>query len=704
MKSDLTNEKDKSFNLDSSVIEDIKEAMWEIGLPFCIFNPDNHLIYFNQRFLDYQNPISNSIKLGMDFEEFIQAEAEWRHQYRLIEDIDSWLRNRRENHFDSQKPIECLQPNGNSIHVETFKTRKEFSVVLLKDVGPITKLRETANRYALAVKGTNDGLWDWDLKTDIVFYSDRWKEMLGLSSKEISNSPNQWLNLVHNDDLDRVKAYLEAHLNGRIPKFEIEYRIRRMDDTYLWVLTRGVAEFNSEGKAIRIAGSQTDIADRKIAEHQAIHDALHDSLTGLANRTLFLDRTLQSLARQQRFPAIKFAIIYLDLDRFKLVNESFGFVHGDDLIIAASRRLEDNVKYGDTVARLGGDEFAILLEDMQNVEKARKFSETLQRTFSTPFSLHGKEIFTTASMGIAHSDNEYRRPEDILRDSELAMYHAKKQGRAQSVAFHRALRKSSVSPVDLDTDLRRALDRNEMTLNYQPIVSLTNGQISGFEALLRWDHKDLGSISPADFIPVAEETGLIYTLGQWVLDQACKQMLIWNMERPLDNQFEISVNLSSRQFGNADLVNMIIDSLNSSGLSASTLKLEITESALMENAARSVQMLNQLKELDIKVCIDDFGTGYSSLSYLHTFPIDTLKVDKSFVKDMSKNFQNMEIIRTITMLAHNLRLDVIAEGVESAKQHAQLSALGCQFAQGYYFSRPVNKHDASRLILENRRW
>jgi diguanylate cyclase (GGDEF)-like protein/PAS domain S-box-containing protein len=544
------------------------------------------------------------------------------------------------------------------------------------------RLSESEERYALAAAGANDGLWDWDLKSNKVFYSRRWKEMLGHEETDIGDSVDEWFGRIHSDDVDRVRGMLDAHLGGAVSHFEIEHRMRHADDDHRWMLVRGLAVRGGDGTAHRIAGSQTDITDRKHAEQQAVHDALHDSLTGLANRILFLERVRQALARRTRHPSTRFAVIYLDLDRFKLVNESLGHVHGDDMIIAASRRLEQSLKFGDTVARLGGDEFAILMEDVATPGDAKSISEDLQKTLSSPFTLRDKEVFATASMGIAHSENDYERPEDILRDSELAMYRAKELGKARSVIFDSGLRMSPVTP----------------------IVSLTNGRISGFEALLRWDHAELGPISPGEFIPLAEETGQIDSLGQWVLRQACRQMLIWNEGRSASNQLEISVNLSSRQFGRADLVNGIMDAVHGSGLGASSLKLEITESVLMENAQRSVTMLNQFKELDIKVCVDDFGTGYSSLSYLHTFPIDTLKIDKSFIGDMRRNYQNLEIVRTITMLARNLRLDVIAEGVETPEQHAQLRALGCQFAQGFHFSRPLDVEKATRLIQEDRRW
>ena len=813
----------------------VENALDSVDEAFCIYDADDRLVYFNQRYLDRHEPIADCIKIGASFEEILAAEAGWRIRDGLVDDVQAWTKRRRDHHKAPTEPIEEAQPDGDWTQIRTSRTSDGGAVIYVTDVtalmqerdsaeqrnallrgtlenipqglvafdaglrlmtwnqqyfelldlphrfaqvgtplgdilifmarrgdfgegdvdtlaqeiesridsaNPIEyeresktgaileirirplerggfvatyndvtesmlaerRLRESEERYALAMAGANDGIWDWDLRTGTIFYSPRWKEMLGLEDDKVTDSPDEWLSRIHKDDSARVNTMMEAHLNGAVANFEVEHRVRHLDDTYRWMLARGLAVRGADGTAYRIAGSQTDITDRKMAEQQAIHDALHDTLTGLANRTLFLERVRQSLARRQRHPAAKFAVIHLDLDRFKLVNESLGHVHGDDLIIATSRRLEQSLKFGDTVARLGGDEFAILMEDVRSASDAKSISESLQKTLSSPFVLHGKEVFTTASMGIAHSDSDYDRPEDILRDSELAMYHAKEYGKAQSVVFDTSFRKSKVTPIDLDTDLRRALDRDEMTLHYQPIISLTTGQINGFEALLRWNHGKLGSISPGEFIPLAEETGLIYTLGQWVLRQACRQMMQWNQDRGPNDQLEISVNLSSRQFSRLDLVSSIVDSLHGSGLDASALKLEITETALMENAQRSVDMLNQLKELDIKVCIDDFGTGYSSLSYLHTFPIDTLKVDRSFVQDMGRNYKNLEIVRTITMLAHNLRLDVIAEGVETPEQYAQLRALGCEFAQGYFFSRPIDAEGATRLILEDRRW
>jgi diguanylate cyclase (GGDEF)-like protein/PAS domain S-box-containing protein len=565
-------------------------------------------------------------------------------------------------------------------------------------------LSQNEERYSLAMRASNDGLWDWDLKTNKIYYSDRWKEMLGFNDDEISDTPDEWLSRIHQEDHDRVRASIDAYLEGTTSNFEIEYRIRHFSDNYLWMMAKGLAIRTSSGRATRFAGSQTDVSERKSNEEQMIYDALHDTLTSIPNRTLLLDRIRQSLVRRKRYPKTSFAIIFIDLDRFRLVNESLGHIHGDELLQLISARLKETIPIGDTVARLGGDEFSVLLQDIESVRDVEAIAKDIQNSFSKPFFLGDKEVFASASMGIAHSDNNYKTPEEILRDSELAMYRAKRGGKSQSIVFQPQFRQSSLSPIDLDTDLRRALDRDEMELHYQPIISMRDRTISGFEALLRWSHRSRGVISPNEFIPLAEETGLIYDLGQWVLGKACKQIAAWNKSKEKEDQLEISINLSSRQFSDPNLVEGIVENIEKSGFNAEFLKIEITESALMQNAQRSVSMLNQLKDLNIKVCVDDFGTGYSSLSYLHTFPIDTLKIDRSFVHDMSRNFRNMEIIRTIIMLAHNLKLDVIAEGVETGEQDAQLSALGCQFAQGFYFSRPINSSDAALLIQQNHQW
>lgn len=586
-------------------------------------------------------------------------------------------------------------PNGDIILAATDVTLTETAR---------QDLAESEERYALSAAGSNDGLWDWDLRREKIYLSPRWREMLGLADEEVSDSPAEWFSRIHPDDVARVTKQMDAHLAGTLPHFECEFRVRHADGTYLWMLTRGLAVRGDDGSAHRVAGSQTDITSRKRAEQQLVHDALHDALTGLANRTLFLDLVRQALARLKRDPESRFAVAFLDLDRFKIVNESLGHVHGDDLIVATSRRFENALRESDTVARLGGDEFAILLEEIGTKDEATRLSESLHQSLASPFHLGGKEIFVSASLGVAHCDQGYERPEDILRDAELAMYQAKERGKAQSIAFRDDMRVWPVTPLDLDSDLRRALERNEMQLHYQPIIDMRRGKIAGFEALMRWFHAERGEISPLEFIPVAEETGTIFTLSQWALRTAATQIGVWNAERKPTEQLEISVNLSSRQFARPDAVSGIIDCLDGVGLPSSQLKIEITESTLMQDVDLSTQMLDRLKAADIKICVDDFGTGYSSLSYLHTFPIDTLKIDKSFIQDMTSNFQNLEIVRTITMLGQNLRLDVIAEGVETSEQLAQLRALDCHYAQGFLFSKAMNAEHATAFLAEDKSW
>jgi diguanylate cyclase (GGDEF)-like protein/PAS domain S-box-containing protein len=686
----------------------LKDTLENINQGLCVYDGAGRLLTWNQLYFDLLDLPHAFAQVGTplaDVTEFLarRGDLEGEDRGTAARALAGRLTGGATSTYERQSP------DGRILAITVRPTEGGGFVGTLSDVTEARraerKLRESEERYALAAAGANDGLWDWDLRTGRIFYSPRWKQMLGYEDEAVGDDPKEWLSRVHPDDLARVRAQLDAHLRGAVTHFESEYRMRHLDDAWRWMLTRGLAVREPSGRAYRIAGSQTDITERKRAEEQSIHDTLHDSLTGLANRTLFLERTRQSLTRSRRSPETGgFSVIYLDLDRFKVVNESLGHVHGDDLIIATSRRLEHALRFGDTVARLGGDEFAILMEDVESKREAKGISESLQKTLQSPFSLGGKDIYVTASMGVAHSSEGYDRPENILRDAELAMYRAKENGKAQTAIYEAALRGSSVTQLDLDTDLRRAVEREEMTLHYQPIISLADGRIHGFEALMRWNHADLGLISPTDFIPLAEETGLIYMLGQWVLRRACRQILDWNERKLTARPLEISVNLSGRQFSQLDLVGGIVDSLRGAGLDASCLKLEITESALMANARRSAEMLKQLKDLNIKVCVDDFGTGYSSLSYLHTFPIDTLKIDKSFVADMGHNQQNLEIVRTITMLARNLKLDVIAEGVETPEQLAQLRALGCQYAQGYLFSRPLDAEATERLLIQDRRW
>lgn len=583
-------------------------------------------------------------------------------------------------------------------------------------------LRVSEERYALAVCGAKDGLWDWNLKTNEVYFSSRWKSMLGYEESEVANNSEQWFKHVHPEDIERVKLEMAMHLEGLAPHFESEYRILHEDGTYRWMLSRGLAVRDANGKAYRMAGCQTDITQRKVAEEQLLHDAFHDALTGLPNRALFMNRLGHTVERAKRHEDYLFAVLFVDLDRFKIVNDSLGHMSGDQLLLAFVQRLERCLRAGDTVARFGGDEFAVLLEDIKDISDATKVAERIQAELTLPFNLSGHEVFTTASIGIVLSTTGYERLEDLLRDADIAMYRAKAQGKACHQVFDKTMHIRAVTLLQLENDLRRAIVRaeagvleeaespKEMSLefqvHYQPIVSLSTGKIKGFEALLRWLHPERGFVSPTEFIPIAEETGLIVPLGYWVLREACRQTRIWQERFPTDPPLTISVNLSSKQFSQPDLIKQIDQILRSTSLDACCLKLEITESAIMENAEAAAAMLLQLRILGVELYVDDFGTGYSSLSYLQRFPVDALKIDRSFISNMGVQGEDSEIVQTIVTLARKLGIEVVAEGVETAEQLAHLKTLGCTDGQGqgYFFSKPLDSIAAAILIAAEPQW
>jgi diguanylate cyclase (GGDEF)-like protein/PAS domain S-box-containing protein len=567
-------------------------------------------------------------------------------------------------------------------------------------------LRISEERYALAAAGSNDGLWDWDLAAGSIYLSTRWKSSLGFPAEAISSDPGEWFGRVHPEDLPGLKARLHDHLHGTSRHFEAEYRVRHKDGQYRWMLCRGLAVRSPTAVAVRIAGSQTDITDRRRAEEQLRHDALHDALTGLANRALLSERLRLCLLRAKREPDYRFAVLFTDLDRFKLINDTLGHTAGDQLLVGISQRLLHCIRATDFIAhlgandlaRLGGDEFVVLLDGLRGDGDVLRVAKRLQDTLKEPFIIGGREVFSGMSIGIAAGSADYDNPEDILRDADTALYQVKASGRGGCEFFDPSMHAAAMSRWWMENALRRAIERNELRLVYQPVVSVASGELQAFEALLRWTHPERGAISPADFIPVAEETGLINLLGDWVLRTAVAQLALWAPYLASRPDFSVAVNVSGKQLSQPALGDFISDLLSALAIPASRLRLEVTESALMEKGL-STKMVARLVELDLKLHLDDFGTGYSSLSYLHTLPVNALKIDRSFIDRMTHDSTSAAIVQSIITLAHTLGAEVIAEGVEKVEQLEQLRRLDCDAAQGYYFNRPLEVDKATALLL-----
>ncbi len=580
------------------------------------------------------------------------------------------------------------EPSGTLITVKDITERKwleeylrllESVVVNANEIVMISQAEPTDDPLSLRIVYVNDAF------CRVTGYSSG--EAIGKSALVLLGEETEV------SEIDRVRATLQNHEPVRA-----EVIFYRKDGTHFWVDVNMVPIRNEQGQLTHFVSVMREVTERKHVEEQLRRNAFHDSLTGLPNRLLFMERLRQTVDRAKQDSSYHFAVLFLDLDRFKVINDSLGHMIGDQLLITIARRLEACLHAGDTVARLGGDEFTILLENIRQDSDATKVAERVQQALSKPFTLGGHEVFTSASIGITLSSTHFDRPEDLLRGADIAMYRAKAQGKACHEVFDTDMHTHVVTLMQLENDLRRAVERQEFELYYQPIVALASGRIVGFEALLRWHHPEQGIVSPATFVPIAEETGLIIPLGQWVLREACRQLKQWQTEFPHEPPLTVSVNLSSRQFSQPSLIGQIQQILRDTGVDAHCLKLEITESAIMENTESAMDMLLQLKAMGIQLSVDDFGTGYSSLGYLYRFPMDLLKIDQSFVSRVDVDGEKLELVRTIITLAWNLGMDVIAEGVETPKQLAQLKALKCEYAQGYLFSKPLSKTDAARLI------
>jgi diguanylate cyclase (GGDEF)-like protein/PAS domain S-box-containing protein len=564
------------------------------------------------------------------------------------------------------------------------------------------QLRVSQERYALAVEGANDGIWDRDFVTDAVYLSPRWKAMLGHAPDEIADDADEWETRMHPDDMLGMQEALCAHLRGDVDHFEFEHRMRHRDGAFRWFLTRGVAIRDRHGEPTRIAGSMSDITERRAAEDLLRRSALHDALTGLPNRALFLDRLAVSLARSSREPDHRCAVMFLDLDRFKRINDSFSHAVGDALLVALGHRLSDILRPDDTVARggpdgfiarLGGDEFTILLENLDRPERAQQIAERVQAALEQPFRIWDRELFVSSSIGIAISVPGATAL-DLMRNADIAMYDAKRQGAGRYSVFTAAMHSQVLDQIELETELRAVIEERRLRVFYQPVVDLASGELAGFEALARWPAGPQ-TVAPARFVAVAEDTGQIADLGRLVLQEACERLADWRLRGVAGSHLTMSVNVSGRQLGDPRrLVDDVQAALTSSGLPPTCLRLEITESTVISRPELALQALDELARLGVRAEIDDFGTGYASLTVLQSFVGDTLKIDRSFIGTMHEDDGHRAIVRGIVALAHNLEMHVVAEGIEHPEQLALLRSIGCEYGQGYLFAPPL---DAAEL-------
>ncbi|HZG54310.1 MAG TPA: EAL domain-containing protein [Pyrinomonadaceae bacterium] len=524
-------------------------------------------------------------------------------------------------------------------------------------------------------------------------------KLVGYSEQELLQTNFQ--SITHPDDLGANLTDLYQMLAGKMVTSTREKRYIHKEGRVVWATVSASSVFDEHGKPMHFILQAQDITERKQAEEQLHRAAFYDALTGLPNRVLFTDHLRLTLERAKQHRDHLFAVLFLDIDRFKNINDSLGHMVGDQLLVAVAQRLQGCVRPEDTVSRFGGDEFAVLLNGVKHSADALAITERILREIEAPCRLSGFDVFTSTSIGVALSVVGYDTTEEILRDADTAMYRAKEQGKGRFEVFDKIMHARAVSRLKLESDLRQALERGEFEVYYQPIINLEAGGLSGFEALLRWHHPERGLISPADFIPVAEDTELIIPIGEWVLYEACRQVREWQFAYPADAPLTISVNLSGKQFKQPDLVGQVKRILYQTGLEAGCLRLEITESMIMEDAEAATAMLRQLRSLNVQLSIDDFGTGYSSLSYLHRFPVNILKIDRSFVGRMSMDEESLGIVETIITLASKLKMDVVAEGIETVEQEQKLKTLGCHYGQGYLFSQPVSAEAAIALVDED---
>ncbi len=572
-------------------------------------------------------------------------------------------------------------------------------------------LRTSEQRYALAADGANDGIWDWNLATDEVYYAPRWKHMIGVDDRQIDSGPESWLGRVHPDDVERVREKIGAHIEGKTPHLQVDYRMRHADGSYRWMVARGVAVRDEDGRPVRMAGSQTDVHDRRRAEDRIRDLATYDPLTKLPNRTLLRDRIDRALQRAVGGRG-KVAILHAGVDRFKKINESLGHEVGDWLLSEVGERLSGAVAEFEmdaasdrghqaptgSVFRFDGDEFVVLLEDVRTRRDATRLADRILRAHEGPIGVGGREILINVSIGIAIESPGHREGGEILRAAQTAMHRAKERGRVRFEVFDRDMLGPVEESLHLETELYQALESRHLRLWYQPVVALATGSVVGFEGLVRWEHPERGVISPGRFIPLAEETGLIVKLSQYLFEQAFRRLRQWQ-DRFTDRQsLSINMNLSPKYLFHPDLESDFVELLEQTRADPSRIHLEITETSFIDDPRAVAEVLERLKDKGFRIALDDFGTGFSSLSMLHELPFDILKIDQRFVSQMGEEPDVEQIVRTIVALARKLELDLVAEGIETEEQLKTLRSMRCKFGQGYLLGRPMTVDDAEALL------
>ena len=556
-------------------------------------------------------------------------------------------------------------------------------------------------RRALALTGAGDLIWDWDVSADKVFTSPETESLLGLKRGTLEGPAAKWLDVLHPLDQDRFRAALDSVLDQRRGRLVQDFRLRTHDGHFMWFALKARPVVGSDGEVARVVGTLTDITEYKNSEERMLHDSVHDNLTGLPNRRLFMDRLNAVAVFAKTMPTLRPTVMVIDLDRFKQVNDSVGIAVGDSILLTLARRLTRILKPQDTLARIAGDQFGLILLSENEAGRITAFAETIRKTIRAPIAFNDREIFLTASIGLALSDPQTAVTDEIIKDAELAMYHSKRIGGDRIDVYKPAMRARKNDRLTIESDLRRAIEREEITILYQPIVRLEDRAVAGFEALARWDHPKLGRMSPSEFINIAEETGLIIDLGLFVMDRTARQLAQWQSTLRSRSSLFASVNVSSRQLLRHDLIHDLRTVLSRHAVARGTMKLELTESLVMDNPEHATQMLHRIRELGAGLSLDDFGTGHSSLAYLQRFPFDTIKIDQSFVRPTQRGTRPV-LLKSIVAMAHDLGMSVVAEGAESDSDAVELSQMGCEFAQGFAFGEPMSADAARRMLHEER--